>query len=294
MFRSIYLVYKESILDHYSSVERNRLKMINPDQLVTLKKSHEHHYASLEKTKILLRKICSRYKISLKMHRRRKGRTPSPGKNDLVISLGGDGTFIYASHIIKESCILGINSAPDSSVGHYCTVNIEDEGHTEKIICDILNGKRAPILLDRLSVFINGRRTMFPAINDILVADRNPASTSRYILHWNQQKDSQKSSGIWIATQTGSTAAYKSASGKHFSSFENNRKFGFAVRELYHKKKNSIQKGIVAENEQFMIQSLMLEGVVYFDGTHDNLKIFPGDKIEIRFSKYPLRAFYGK
>lgn len=45
---------------------------------------------------------------------------------DLVISVGGDGTFMRATHAIsstQKTPILGINSNPESSFGFYCAAN---------------------------------------------------------------------------------------------------------------------------------------------------------------------------
>jgi NAD kinase len=41
---------------------------------------------------------------------------------DLVVSVGGDGTFIRASHSVQEqsrTALLGVNSSPSSSFGFY-------------------------------------------------------------------------------------------------------------------------------------------------------------------------------
>jgi NAD+ kinase len=42
---------------------------------------------------------------------------------DLLISVGGDGTFLDASHYLENVPILGVNSATSSSFGHLCLAN---------------------------------------------------------------------------------------------------------------------------------------------------------------------------
>src|SRR5215470_17894056 len=42
---------------------------------------------------------------------------------DLVISVGGDGTLLGASHYVRGGMIIGVNSAPGDSVGHFCATN---------------------------------------------------------------------------------------------------------------------------------------------------------------------------
>ena len=46
---------------------------------------------------------------------------------DLVISVGGDGTFLEASHYISDNTpILGVNSDPLRSVGFFCSCTKEN------------------------------------------------------------------------------------------------------------------------------------------------------------------------
>ena len=39
---------------------------------------------------------------------------------DLVITIGGDGTALNTSHYITNGLMLGVNSAPGDSIGHFC------------------------------------------------------------------------------------------------------------------------------------------------------------------------------
>ena len=59
-------------------------------------------------------------------------------KLKLVISLGGDGTLLHASHHVGgDVLLLGINSCPAHSVGHMCPITPK---FTEKTI-DCFCGK---------------------------------------------------------------------------------------------------------------------------------------------------------
>ena len=51
----------------------------------------------------------------------RAATAPPARKPDLVVTIGGDGTLLAASHAIGDTPILGINSAPDFSVGFFCS-----------------------------------------------------------------------------------------------------------------------------------------------------------------------------
>src|SRR3989304_5997913 len=47
---------------------------------------------------------------------------------DLVITIGGDGTFIRAASFISSQLILGINSEPDSSEGALTSIKESELG----------------------------------------------------------------------------------------------------------------------------------------------------------------------
>lgn len=48
----------------------------------------------------------------------------------LVITIGGDGTFLHSAHKIKndKSFILGVNSKPNESIGKLCSFDLIAEG----------------------------------------------------------------------------------------------------------------------------------------------------------------------
>ena len=61
---------------------------------------------------------------------------------DLVIAVGGDGTFLDASHFVQNVPLLGVNSSRSSSFGHFCLAN---DGNLSKILDEIESGARKPL-----------------------------------------------------------------------------------------------------------------------------------------------------
>jgi len=65
------------------------------------------------------------------------GQSPRIDRNNLVITIGGDGVFLKASRLIKydDTFMMGINSQPNNSVGHFCTISIpEDEEGIKRVL----------------------------------------------------------------------------------------------------------------------------------------------------------------
>lgn len=134
-----------------------------------------------------------------------------------------------------------------------------------------------------------------PALNDVLFASQHPAATTRY---WIRRKGShdgssyreeQKSSGIWIATPAGSTAAYRSAGGRRMP-FTACR-FAFKVRELYKEPgrryrltAKQLKKGDVLE-----IIPKMEEAEISIDGAHMTFLVKRGEMVLINLAPQPIK-----
>ncbi|MES0491533.1 MAG: hypothetical protein ABUK01_16175 [Leptospirales bacterium] len=290
-FSKIIIVYKKSTYHMYKEKpffkKLKNKNMLLYDQLV---KAHDEHYASVD----LLLKQLEPFKNIMKVHKRGINRMPTVKPNDLVISLGGDGTFIYTSHSIKEGAILGVNSAPDFSVGHYCRLNVYDKKSSlRNYVEEILSGKRSPQPLSRLQFVINEKPVEIPIVNDALLIDKNPATTTRYILKWNEKLSQQKSSGIWISTATGSSAAFSSAGGKRFKQTDNKnlRQFGFVVREMYSHTGDLIRGGMVKEGDSLEVDFGTIFGQIFIDGGQKQIPLNIGDEISVRFHPNNLNTF---
>src|SRR5262245_61134067 len=68
---------------------------------------------------------------------------------DLVVSVGGDGTLLHASHYVRDGMVIGVNSAPGDSVGRFCTANREN---FQERLDAILALKWRPVELARLRI----------------------------------------------------------------------------------------------------------------------------------------------
>lgn len=210
------------------------------------------------------------------------------GDASLIITLGGDGTFLHASHFAKtHHLLLGVNSAPSVSYGAFCAANAKN---FESLIVKILTQKAAISYLNRLQIKINKKPIAHFALNDVLFANPNPAGTSRYIIQLSKMIETQKSSGVWISTAAGSTGALHSAGGQVLSKTSKN--IQFVVREpfLGGRKKIKLNKKILKPNQALVFISQMTHGMLFIDGAHLQYPIHFEDKIEIKNSQESIRA----
>jgi len=184
----------------------------------------------------------------------------------LVVTIGGDGTLLRASHDLGSDIpVVGVNSAPITSFGHYCCTN--GEGFAA-VLDQILDGSFQPSRLLRLSLDIDGTPLSEPVLNEVLVAHKNPAGTSRYHMSVAGQLVQHKCSGLLIAPPAGSTGFSRSEGGIILPITA--RQYTFIERAPFLKigEAPEMKSGVVDGSDQIRIVSQMQDGKLFIDGDH--------------------------
>ncbi len=210
---------------------------------------------------------------------------------DLVVSVGGDGTFLRASHAVHAwgdgvgAPMLGVNSA-SSSAGFFCSATAQTFGaQLDRIAAGQLRSRP----LWRMEILVNGAVVGHQALNDVLYAHRVPAETSRYTLSLDGMSQEQKSSGIWVCTAAGSTGAMRSAGGSVQPM--DSRELQYLVREPmdWALKGEPLLKGCFSGELQAV--SRMVSGALFIDGGNLRVPFGFGDRVMFRGSVLPLAWF---
>jgi NAD+ kinase len=222
---------------------------------------------------------------------------------DLVVTVGGDGTLLGASHGIgPEVPLLGVNSAPAHSIGFFCAAR---KGHVHEALSAALDGTLDRATLTRMRVELNGRVLHDRVLNEVLFCHASPAATSRYILrlHGRGQGDGDgepgsgprtlaeeeyKSSGLWVGPAAGSTAAQRSAGGMVLPL--ESPDLQYVVREPYrpHDEPLKMTMGLVVGDQSLEVKSRMRQARVFLDGDHLVHDVTIGDVVSMRRSSEPL------
>ncbi len=205
----------------------------------------------------------------------------------LVVTVGGDGTLLTASHWVTRAGLLGVNSAPRSSVGYLTSTR---RSTVARDLARIARGDLLPQAVARIEVEVDGG-PLPPALNDVLVAHEQPAATSRYRLRLGRRVAEHRSSGLWIATPTGSTAGIRSAGGQPMTLGE--RRLQLRARELYRVQGRApeLESGFVEEGQALEIESAMAEGRLYVDGARMAVRFPFGTRATFRVAEQPLLLF---
>lgn len=254
---------------------------------------HDQHYECLSS----LKEALSRANINFSEMNRDEP-WPTNEVFDAVITIGGDGTLLSASHKISDNSVIliGLRSS-DASVGYLC---IGGADMINLMITELQQKKLATYNCSRIKTRIHNiqqqgtseEKILLPALNDCLIANENPAAPIRYKVSVHGNEEEQRSSGIWISTATGSSAGIYAAGGQEME--RSDPRFQYLVRELFRvpgdKHCFQIQKGLLnPKKDSFSIECQSENGLIAIDGhreiTHlnfgDTLYFEPANSIQI-------------
>ena len=236
-----------------------------------------------------IKKILKKHKVGYKLVIREKLNKKLFQNKDLILVIGGDGTFLMASHYIFDKTLLfGVNSNPLSKEGFFMSATNND---FEKKLVRILNNDCRIRNFHRLEGFIGNKKISELALNEFYVASEKPYHTARYYLTIRGKRERQKSSGVLISSASGSYAWIKSAGGKTLP-LESD-KLEYLIREPYCGRtaaKCTLVNGILNKNEKLEIEFEVGNGIIIADSTGKEHKFKAKQKVTIKISKIPLNV----
>ena len=141
------LVYKKSAYEAYFMEYKRKhfatLSKSGDIGLQHIRRAHEAHYESLEFIESTLKKRRIKYLRAF------RGGRFNEKSFDLIISVGGDGTFLDAAKNVSNKFILGVNSDLGHSVGKYCSANKRSFEH---VLNRILHDKLEWVGINRIKI----------------------------------------------------------------------------------------------------------------------------------------------
>ena len=281
----VLVVYKESAYRRFLSSRQLVRSLKKGNYWKVIRGSHQRQNDTLAGVKAVLRAggISADW-VSRDRVRRLRG---VDRRYQFVISVGGDGTLLDASHQVVKIPVLGVNSDPLRSVARFSGCDVKK---FPGVLSSYISGRLKPLSVPRLEFEVNGRANPWLVLNDLLVTTQSPAGTSRYLLRVGSRVEEQLSSGVWISSAAGSTAAILSAGGKAMP--VTLPKFQYVVREAYQKKfgPRRLVKGILARGQNLELVSRMKEGRIFVDGANLVVPFKLGDRLTVSLSHKPLQV----
>ncbi len=233
-----------------------------------------------------------KYKINFKLANRDRLSKAQFQNKDLVIAVGGDGTFLRAAHFVGKQMLFGVNADVKNKEGFFMKSDKTDfERKLKRIMQNELRIKNLP----RLEAYINNKKIETFALNEFFIGSRKPYQSAKYVIQINGKKERQKSSGILITTPSGSYAWAKSCCKKTMPL--NSKKFQFVVREPYEGnifKNYKLKHGLLDKNQKISIVSEMLDGILVADSVSKEYSLKNGSKATIKLSNNYLKTIWHK
>ncbi len=204
-------------------------------------------------------------------------------RKDIVIAVGGDGTFLFAGHYLPEGIpLLGMNADIATKEGYFLPFTKETIG---RAIEKAAQGTLKCIELSTLEASINGKKIPLVALNEFYIGSSKAYRTSRYEMQIGNIREVHRSSGVIAATSFGVNAWAKSA-------LRNNihvphECFAYVVREPYERKVFShyrLKNGILHRGEKITVISAMEDGIVVSDSLSKEFRLKKGDRVSITLS----------
>jgi len=282
----VLVVYKKDAYQQYLQEQRDPhlirlLRRSHPDAL-DMQRAHVAHEEALNAILHALRQLPVEFDLAYRADLRITKRY------SLVVSVGGDGTFLQAARSVTRTPLLGVNSDPLRSEAVFCAATRRTFPRLMRLA---LQGRLPERRLYRLQVRLNGRRLPQRALNDVLVVHDDPATMSRYRLRIGAREETQKSSGLWVATAAGSSSAVLAAGGVRLP--WGARRFQYRPREIYRGRLSRcrLRGGVLPPRAALQVTWLMRRGSAFVDGPHVKIPLRFADRLEIRLSLAdPLRV----
>ena len=237
-----------------------------------------------------VKKTITKYKINFKLATRDKLSRAKFRNKDLVIAVGGDGTFLRAALFIRKQALLGVNADVKNKEGFFMKADKRD---FERKLIKIMGNKAEIREFPRLEAYINNKKIETFALNEFFIGARKSYHAAKYIIRINGKKERQKSSGILVTTPTGSYAWAKSCCGKTLPLDSKN--YQFVVREPYEGKvfKNyRLKYGLLNKNQKIKINSEMLDGILIADSVSEEYNFKNGSKAVIKVSNNDINVIW--
>ncbi len=252
----VLVVYKKSFFEIYSSSPDKEVRDFvkkKDEDAERMRKSHDEQQRTLETVLDVLDRAKIKHKEA---YRADMGTIAGEVEdNDLVLSVGGDGTFLEVSHYVTKVPILGVNSDTNGSVGFFSTAN---RYNFENILREI--GKIPKTQLSRLELALDGKRIPELVLNDIMVAHVVPAAGTSYRIWADGERYNHppKNGGLVVCTAAGSTALMWEIGGEVMPL--SSKQMQYKVRDKRHEKSRFA--------DELKVKSLTREGKLYVDGQH--------------------------
>jgi len=230
--------------------------------------------------------------------------TYSFNPTDIVVTIGQDGLVANTLKYLTTQPLVAVNPDPDRWDGQLLPFKMTD---LNDIVLEVENQTALIKGVTFAEARTNDGQKLL-AVNDLFIGPKSHTS-ARYQLSWNDQTETQSSSGIIVSTGMGSSGWFQSIlagalgitgnkSHKLADGFDwDDKRLQFAVREPFPSQTTGVSLvfGEITPNRPLKLESYMPEnGVIFSDGIEQDFLTFnSGCILSIGLADYQGALVYG-
>lgn len=278
-FGRIFCVLKRTELEYHQSTQEraSRLSRLSPSKLEALTESANNQRSFVETLKNLTRSLG----LPVEYFTESQLDQIKPASKDLVLSVGGDGTFLNCARHFDQATLLGLNSdyQPKAGPGSFGALTQVNRTNLEERLQDLAQGRFRVDRWNRLQTEINGQLIPRYALNEIYYGQPLAYRTCDLNITQNGIAEDFNCSGVLVCTGMGSHAWHYNAGGSPFSN--ELEAFGFRVLFPNLKRPLKFSSGIVSSRHSITLSPERDDYVLSFDGSLEVIQTNLGDQIRI-------------
>lgn len=278
-FKNIFCIIKKSELDYYKETEEsyNNFKRLGKSLQGQIQDSFDNQIHFVTK----FEKLAKELSLPVTFTEEKDIDKISPQPDDLVISCGGDGTFLSCAQKFQESILLGTNSdfKPKAGPGSYGALTSVNRTNLENKLKRLISGDFFIDHWNRLQVKINGNLLDQYAVNDIYFGQKLSYKTCNITVIQSGIEQDFNCSGILACTGMGSHAWYYNAGGSPFSNELD--AFGFSALFPNLKRPMKFSSGIISGRHALVMIPQDENYILSFDSKSEVIDTCLGDEISV-------------
>jgi len=257
------------------------MNRLSPFKQSAIHKSAENQRAFIDS----LESLAAQHNQPIQFLRESQINEIAPTAKDLVLSVGGDGTFLSCAKLFDQATLLGLNSdyKPKAGFGSYGALTQINRTNLDAHFADLVEGRFRVEQWNRLQAEVNGEKLPSFALNEVYFGQPLAYRTCELHLSQNGMTEDFNCSGVLVCTGMGSHAWHYNAGGSPFSN--ELEAFGFRVLFPNLKRPLKFSSGIVSSRHEIVIVPDRDGYVLSFDSSLDVVKTNLGDEIRISLAE---------
>jgi len=257
------------------------MNRLSPSKQSAIHLSSENQLAFISS----LESLAAKYDQPIQFLREDQLDSITPSSKDLVLSVGGDGTFLSCAKLFDQATLLGLNSdyKPKAGFGSYGALTQINRTDLEARFQDLVEGRFRIEQWNRLQAEVNGERLPRYALNEVYFGQPLSYRTCELHLSQNGMTEDFNCSGVLVCTGMGSHAWHYNAGGSPFSN--ELEAFGFRVLFPNLKRPLKFSSGIVSSRHEITIVPDRDGYVLCFDSSLDVVQTHLGDEVRISIAE---------